>query len=75
MEYFNFKKIRREGTLKKVMTETDLQKLEKFANSQLASKIQKSKLENDELLFEIKEESLLETILFLNQMTIVNLNS
>ena len=46
------------------MTETDLQKLEKFANSQLASKIQKSKLENDELLFEIKEESLLETILF-----------
>ena len=57
------------------MTETDLQKLEKFANSQLASKIQKSKLENDELLFEIKEESLLEPSYFLNQMTIVNLNS
>ena len=47
------------------MKENNLQNLEKIVNSQLASKIQQSNIENNELLFEVKEEDLVETIQFL----------
>ena len=43
----------------------NLLKLEKFINSELSSKIQKSLIENDELLLEINEEDLIEVIQFL----------
>ena len=46
------------------MKEINLQSLEKLINSQLASKIKKSVLENDELLFEIDSENLIEIIQF-----------
>ena len=46
------------------MKETNLQNLEKLINSQLASKIKKSVLEHDELLFEIDSENLIEIIQF-----------
>ena len=47
------------------MTSTNLQKLEKLVNSELASKIQKSKIEHDELLIEINEKDLIDVITFL----------
>jgi NADH-quinone oxidoreductase subunit C len=47
------------------MTENNLQKLEKLVNSELASRIQKSKINYKELLFEINEEDLIEIIQFL----------
>ena len=47
------------------MKENNLQNLEKIVNSQLASKIQQSNIENNELFFEVKEEDLIETIQFL----------
>ena len=40
-------------------------KIEKHINSELSSKIQKSFIENDELLLEIDEKDLIEVILFL----------
>ena len=43
----------------------NLLELEKIVNSQLASKITRSKIENNELVFEIKEDDLVETIQFL----------
>ena len=43
----------------------NLQKLEKLVNSELASKIQKSVIENNELLIEIKEADLIDVIHFL----------
>ena len=42
-----------------------LKKLEKFINSELSSKINKSIIENDELLIEIGEKDLIEVIQFL----------
>ena len=42
-----------------------LQKLEKLINSELSSKIQKSLIENDELLIEINQSDLIEVIQFL----------
>ena len=42
-----------------------LSKIEKHINSELSSKIQKSFIENDELLLEIDEKDLIEVILFL----------
>ena len=47
------------------MKENNLQNLEKIVNSHLASKIQQSNIENNELFFEVKEEDLTETIQFL----------
>ena len=47
------------------MTNINLQNLEKLINSELTSKIKKSSLEHDELLFEIQSEDLLEIIQFL----------
>ena len=44
---------------------TNLQKLEKSVNSELANKIQKSIIEHNELLIEITENDLLESIQFL----------
>jgi len=44
---------------------TNLQKLEKSVNSELANKIQKSVIEHNELLIEITENDLLESIQFL----------
>ena len=43
----------------------NLKKLEKLVNSELASKVQKSFIENDELLIEIKEVDLVDVIHFL----------
>ena len=43
----------------------NLKKLEKLVNSELASKIQKSVIENNELLIEIKEADLIDVIHFL----------
>ena len=43
----------------------NLKKLEKLINSELGSKIQKSLIENSELLIEIKENDLLEVVKFL----------
>ena len=42
-----------------------LSKIEKHINSELSSKIQKSLIENNELLLEINEKDLIEVILFL----------
>ena len=47
------------------MTINNLQKLEKSVNSELASKIQKSIIEYDELLLEINENDLIESLQFL----------
>ena len=43
----------------------DLKKLEKLINSELTSKIQKSIIENKELLIEINEKDLIEVVQFL----------
>ena len=43
----------------------NLKKLEKFINSELSSKINKSIIENDELLIEIGEKDLIEVVQFL----------
>ena len=43
----------------------DLKKLEKLINSELTSKVQKSIIENLELLIEINEEDLIEVVQFL----------
>ncbi len=42
-----------------------IKKLEKHINSELASKVQKSKIENDELLIEVDEKDLIDVIQFL----------
>ena len=47
------------------MTLDKLQKLEKLVNSELASKIQNSIIEHNELLIEINETDLVEVIQFL----------
>ena len=47
------------------MTITNLQKLEKTVNSELASKVQSSIIEHDELLLEINEIDLIDVIQFL----------
>tara|TARA_B100000700_G_scaffold127536_1_gene142768 strand:+ start:56 stop:673 length:618 start_codon:yes stop_codon:yes gene_type:complete len=47
------------------MTVENLQKIEKLINSELTSKIQKSLLENNELLIEINDENLIEVVQFL----------
>tara|TARA_X000001036_G_scaffold429806_1_gene461529 strand:+ start:178 stop:795 length:618 start_codon:yes stop_codon:yes gene_type:complete len=44
------------------MKKNNLQKLEKLVNSELASKIQKSIIENDELLIEVNQSNLVESI-------------
>ena len=43
----------------------NLKKLENFINSELSSKIQKSSIENEELLIEIDNNDLIEVIQFL----------
>ena len=47
------------------MIQNNLEKLEKLVNSELASRIQKSKIDYKELLFEINEDDLIEVIQFL----------
>ena len=47
------------------MTVENLQKIEKLINSELTSKIQKSLLENNELLIEVNDENLIEVVQFL----------
>ena len=42
----------------------NLKKLENFINSELSSKIQKSSIENEELLIEIDNNDLIEVIQF-----------
>ena len=77
MEFFNSKKIRREELLKdkRYMINNNLQTLEKLINSELANKVKFSKINNNELLFEINKEDILEVIQFLNQTTNANLNN
>ena len=47
------------------MTTTNIQKLEKLVNSELASKILKSTIEHNELLIEINQNDLIDVIQFL----------
>jgi len=47
------------------MTANNLQKLEKLVNSELASKIQKSIIQHNELLIEINENDLIDVVQFL----------
>ena len=47
------------------MINDDLQKLEKLVNSELASKVQKSTIANEELLIESTDIDLIEIIQFL----------
>ena len=47
------------------MIKDDLQKLEKLVNSELASKVQKSTIANEELLIESTDSDLIEIIQFL----------
>ena len=47
----------------------NLKKLEKLVNSELASKIQKSTIEHNELLIEINENDLFDVIQFLVVLT------
>ena len=54
MEFYNFKKIRREGSLKDKMI-LNLQKIEKLINSELIKQSKNSLIENAELLIEIDE--------------------
>ena len=49
----------------------NLQKLEKLVNSELASKIKKSKIENNEFLIEINESDLIEVVQFLKSNEIL----
>ena len=44
---------------------TNLKEIEKIVNSDLSTKIQKSIVENDELMIEINENELIEVIQFL----------
>ena len=43
----------------------NLKKIEKLINSEFSSKVLNSTIENDELLIEIRENNLLDTIQFL----------
>ena len=47
------------------MIKDELQKLEKLVNSELASKVQKSTIANEELLIESTDSDLIEVIQFL----------
>ena len=47
------------------MIENNLQKLEKLVNSELATRIQKSNIDYEELIFEINAEDLTEVLQFL----------
>jgi NADH-quinone oxidoreductase subunit C len=47
------------------MITKDLEKLEKLVNAELASKIQKSLIEHNELLFDVNENDLVEIVQFL----------
>ena len=68
MEFFNSKKKLGERELlkdKRYMINNNLQTLEKLINSELANKVKFSIINNNELLFEINEENILEVIQFL----------
>ena len=68
MEFFNSKKKLGERELlkdKRYMINNNLQTLEKLINSELANKVKFSKINNNELLFEINKEDILEVIQFL----------
>ena len=67
MEFYNFKKKLEEKDLFKDnnMNINKIQKLEKIVNSELASKVKKSKLEFNELLIETSVENLIAVIQFL----------
>ena len=43
----------------------NLQKLEKFINAELSTKVQSSFIENDELLIEINDQDLIDVVRFL----------
>ena len=65
MEIYNFKKKIEENEHYKEKMLDLLKKIEKLINSELTTKIQKSTIENDELLIEIDEKDLIEVIQFL----------
>ncbi len=68
MEFFNSKKKLGERELlkdKRYMINNNLQTLEKLINSELANKVKFSRINNNELLFEINKEDILEVIQFL----------
>ena len=65
MEFYNFKKKLEERELYKDKMLEILKKIEKLINSELTTKIQKSTIENDELLIEIDEKDLIEVVQFI----------
>ena len=65
MVFYNFKKkLEEKDHYKDKMSET-LKKIEKLINSELTTKIQKSIVENEELLIEVDEKNLIEVIQFI----------
>ena len=52
-----------------------LQKIEKLINSELSSKIKNSSIKNEELIIEIAEGDLIDTIQFLKSNETANLNN
>ena len=65
MEFYNFKKKLEEKVLWKDKMILKLQKLEKYINSELSSKIKNSSINNNELLLEINDSDLIDTVQFL----------
>ena len=65
MEFYNYKKKLGEKDRSKDKMTLQLQKLEKLISSELTSKIQKSSIDNDELLIEIGDKDLIEVVQFL----------
>ena len=65
MEFYNFKKKLEERELYKGKMLEILKKIEKLINSELTTKIQKSTIENEELLIEIEEKDLIEVVQFI----------
>ena len=53
----------------------NLKKIEKIINSELASKVQQSIFNNEELTVEINVNDLVEVVQFLNQMKNVSLDN
>ena len=65
MEFCNYKKKLEEKEHCKDKMLTTLQKIEKLINSELTTKIQKSIIENEELLIEVDDKDLIEVLQFL----------
>ena len=65
MEFYSYKKKLEEKEIYKDKMNENLKKLETFINSELASKIKNSLIENNELLIEVDQKDLVEIVQFL----------